>query len=165
MSEAGYQGVWGSLKGKVWISIVFTHITWGCLVQIKTSRTNHRSLTQYFQNGLESSCLFWQSKWGIPCSWYLHLLQNASVKAGVLWRLSGIDRGATRNPASDLELIAQKLGLLKNLYNKVNNKGVTSAPLCQVLKHPNFWAICTPKVVLKSAICALRLLPTMCMGI
>ena len=34
------QGVWGSLKGKVWISIVFTHINWGCLVQIKTSRTN-----------------------------------------------------------------------------------------------------------------------------
>ena len=41
--------------------------------------------TQYFQNGLESSCLFWHWKWGIPCSWYLHFFKNASVKAGVLW--------------------------------------------------------------------------------
>jgi hypothetical protein len=47
-----------------------------------TPRTNHRELFYpIFPKRPQIKAFL---KWGIPCSWYLHLLQNASVEVGVL---------------------------------------------------------------------------------
>ena len=76
-----------------------------------------------------------------------------------VWTLSARDRGATENPASDLELIFGlhqfTLGSLKYLYNKGANKRPLVSASSATLES-------TPKLVLKSAIYALWLLRTVC---